>query len=181
MEAVTQPLAAMSTEQTNYYSLLGLSKDAGAPAIKQAYRAALLRAHPDKHTQLWGQKLAVPAVAVTQLQEAFRTLSDPKLRKAYDQLLEEGKGKVTLTAVVQRPAHEVSLDEFIEDEITKDDGDVTSMWSYVCRCGGRFIIEEEQLEDGIHYVGCNGCSEVVWVGYEEVDDTQNQEHDSSKT
>ena len=79
------------------------------------------------------------------------------------------------TRVWQRPANEVSLDEFMSEEITGDDGEATLRWTPPCRCGNFFIIKERELEEGVHYFGCGGCSEMVWVGYEAVDDMLDNE------
>lgn len=163
-------------EQTDHYALLGVSRDAEITDIRQRYRAALLRVHPDKQSQLQTRDIPTPSSAmISQLQDAFRTLSDPGQREEYDKLLREGKGKVASTKVRQRPANEVSLDEFVSEEVMGDDGEVTFRWTHPCRCGGFFIIEEQELEEGVHYIGCGGCSEVVWVGYEAVDDVLGDE------
>ncbi|KAG9091710.1 hypothetical protein FRC07_011798 [Ceratobasidium sp. 392] len=161
-----------NVEHMDYYALLGVPQNASITDIKQSYRIALLKAHPDKHPQQRSQDESAPAIVISRLQDAFRTLTDPDRRATYDQLLKEGKGKVALTPVTQRPAHEVSLDEFELEEVAEDGGDIAPRWSYSCRCGGLFTIEERELEEGVHYIGCNGCSEVVWVGYEVVDDVQ---------
>ena len=39
-------------------------------------------------------------------------------------------------------------------------------WTYGCRCGGLYVITEDDMEAGQHLVGCISCSEVLWVGYE---------------
>jgi diphthamide biosynthesis protein 4 len=167
-----------NTEQTDYYALLGVARNAEISDIRRRYRVALLLSHPDKHTQSQRQKPLSPAGAViSQLQDAFCTLSDPELRETYDQLLKEGKGKVALTAVNQRPANEISLDEFNSEEVTRD-GDSTTRWNYPCRCGSLFMIEERELEEDLHYIGCSGCSEVIWVGYEAIDGVQDQQNES---
>ncbi|KAF8600914.1 hypothetical protein BDV93DRAFT_496411 [Ceratobasidium sp. AG-I] len=158
-------------EQTDYYTLLGVSQDADVTDVRQRYRAALLRAHPDKRSQLQAEHTSTSSnTIISQLQDAFRTLSDPGQRKEYDRLLKEGKGKVTSTKVKQRPANEVSLDEFVSEEVTGDGGEAMLKWTHPCRCGNFFIIKEQELEEGVHYIGCGGCSEMVWVGYEAVDD-----------
>ncbi|CAE6535986.1 unnamed protein product [Rhizoctonia solani] len=157
----------MLMESTDHYSVLGLLRNATAAEIRQAYRAALLRAHPDKQVRIYQESDSVGAV-ILQIQDAYRTLSDPALRREYDQLLKQGGGRVALTKVAQRPANEVSLDEFTEEELPGSDGE-SSKWVYPCRCGNQFVIVEEELERGVHYIGCTGCSEVVWVGYEAVD------------
>jgi len=162
--------------QTDYYALLGVARDAETTDIRQQYRAALLRIHPDKQNQSYTQDYPSPVgIAISQLQEAFRTLSDRELRVVYDQLLKEGKEKAALATVKQRPANEVSLDEFTLEEVAAGDGEMMSRWTYPCRCGSLFIIKEQELEEGVHYIGCGGCSEVVWVGYEAIDDVLDHE------
>ncbi|KAG8758284.1 hypothetical protein FRC12_010049 [Ceratobasidium sp. 428] len=152
--------------QINYYGLLGVAQNASTLDIRRSYRTALLKVHPDKHTQQQSREERSPALMISQLQDAFQTLTDPNRRATYDQLLKEGMGIATMTPVIQRPAHEVSLDEFDSEEAIEEDGNITSRWSYPCRCGGLFIIKERELEE-------------VWVGYEAVDDVQDQEHKSS--
>lgn len=167
-------------EQMDYYALLGVSRDAEITDIRQQYRAALLRVHPDKQSQLQAQDIPTSSsTLISQLQDALRTLSDPEQRKEYDRLLKEGKGKATSTKVRQRPANEVSLDEFVSEEVVRNDGEATFRWMHPCRCGSLFIITEQELEEGVHYIGCGGCSEVVWVGYEAVDDTLDNEDNES--
>lgn len=169
-----------SFEQTDYYTLLDVPRDAGILDIRRRYRAALLRVHPDKQPQLQSHDSPTSAsTMISQLQDAFRVLSDPDLRAEYDILLREGKGKFPSTKVKQRPANDVSLDEFESEEVVGDDGEVTFKWTHPCRCGSSFVIKEQELEEGIHYIGCGGCSEVVWVGYEAVEDVVNDEENDT--
>lgn len=93
--------------------------------------------------------------------------------------------------VGSRPAQVVSLEEFQEfqefqsetaGEVSskmEDDGvsvDDHNQWegraiyTYPCRCGGMYKLTTDDLESGHHLVGCESCSEVIWVGYEEVVD-----------
>lgn len=163
-----------------YYTILGVSRDAGATEIRQSYRAALLRVHPDKQpNQILQGPDSPAAVAIARIQDAYRTLSDPVLRAEYDQLLKEGRGNLKITQVNQRPANEVSLDEFTVDEVEAKGGGAVFRWVYPCRCGSLFVITEDELGEGIHYIGCTGCSEVVWVGYEAVDDISDDGQDKS--
>lgn len=72
---------------------------------------------------------------------------------------------------VPRPAQVVSLEEFeeLQDPHTTDE-DRQGPWKYSCRCGGSYIITIDLMEDGNHLVACSSCSEVIWVGYEQVDE-----------
>lgn len=70
-----------------------------------------------------------------------------------------------------RPAQVISLEDFEEGGHSNHggsgiEGDGESAWHHGCRCGGIYIITGEDMEKGHHIVGCNSCSEVVWVGYE---------------
>ena len=56
----------------------------------------------------------------------------------------------------------MSLEDFEEAE--------EGVWTHACRCGGTYKIIEEDMDAGRHLVGCENCSEVVWVGYELVDE-----------
>ena len=148
----------------DYYSLLSVSPDASAAEVKQAYHQALLRHHPDKrhgpHASAAGD------VNVALIQQAYRVLSSPASRAAYDASRAEAQAKGG-----PRPAQVVSLEEFAES----GDGAGRMTWTYSCRCGGTYIVREEQLEDGQHLVGCNSCSEVVWVGFEVADEVEDEE------
>ena len=60
----------------SHYDVLGISRDAGAAAVRRAYRKKALATHPDKTN---GESEAFLAVG-----EAFRVLSDRGLRQVYD-------------------------------------------------------------------------------------------------
>ncbi|KAH0837891.1 hypothetical protein J3R83DRAFT_6121 [Lanmaoa asiatica] len=117
------------------------------------------------------------------LKEAYRTLSDVGLRAVYDEsLLRQEKEHEHEHARSRgpRPAQVVSLEEFTAVEAlvtgaetetglgTEASDAVWQEWLYRCRCGGMYHITEGDLQSGTHLVGCESCSEVIWVGYEEV-------------
>lgn len=66
---------------TRYYELLEVNKDATDAELKKAYRKKVLKEHPDKGGS--AEKFA-------DIQKAYETLSDPQLRAAYDKFGEEG-------------------------------------------------------------------------------------------
>lgn len=76
-------------EELDFYELLQVSPKASPSVIKKAYRVLLLEEHPDKGGS---------EVRTHQLNEAYRVLSDPKLREEYDQ----GRGKETAVLLVCR-------------------------------------------------------------------------------
>ena len=63
----------------DYYSILGVSKNASAAEIKKAYRKLAVKYHPDKNP---GKKEAEEKFK--QINEAYEVLSDEDKRKKYD-------------------------------------------------------------------------------------------------
>lgn len=70
-----------------------------------------------------------------------------------------------------RPAQVISLEEFSEESIQ-------SRWTHACRCGGAYAITEKDMENDRHLIACERCSEVVYVGYEVVE--EEEEEDSTR-
>jgi curved DNA-binding protein len=67
-------------EYKDYYKILGVGRDASAEDIKRAYRKLARQYHPDKNKARGAEDRFKEA------NEANEVLSDPKKRKAYDQL-----------------------------------------------------------------------------------------------
>ncbi len=64
----------------DYYSILGVSRQASADELKKAFRKLALKYHPDKNP---GDKVAEERFK--EVNEAYDVLSDPKKKKMYDQ------------------------------------------------------------------------------------------------
>eukprot|EP01055_Gregarina_sp_Pseudo9_P001596 Gregarina_sp_Pseudo_9__1595@NODE_2074_length_1168_cov_30_584588_g1915_i0_p1_GENE_NODE_2074_length_1168_cov_30_584588_g1915_i0NODE_2074_length_1168_cov_30_584588_g1915_i0_p1_ORF_typecomplete_len323_score44_94DnaJ_C/PF01556_18/3_5e51DnaJ/PF00226_31/2_7e25RE_AlwI/PF09491_10/0_3_NODE_2074_length_1168_cov_30_584588_g1915_i01241092 len=72
----------------DYYSILGVSRDAGPDQLKKAYRKLALKWHPDKHPDPEAKRVA--GEHFKDVAEAYDVLSDPEKKKIYDQFGEEG-------------------------------------------------------------------------------------------
>ena len=64
---------------SEYYDILGVSKDATEQEIKKAFRKKAVELHPDRN------KAPDAAEKFKQLNEAYQVLSNPEKRKMYDQ------------------------------------------------------------------------------------------------
>lgn len=69
----------MSQKKSDYYAVLGVSKDASDADIKKAYRKMAMKYHPDRNA---GDKSAEEQFK--SVQHAYEILSDPQKRKVYD-------------------------------------------------------------------------------------------------
>ncbi|KAF8314537.1 hypothetical protein DL93DRAFT_2167322 [Clavulina sp. PMI_390] len=166
-----------------YYEILSIPQTASSADVKAAYHRALLLYHPDKalsktlsplaasqprsaqdRESLTGSRIDLPTPTIDEVQQAYTTLSDSLLRKNYDGNLKRSLSDASAQRGSQRPAEVVSLEEFVP--LDED----AAILVYPCRCGESFRISEEQLEADVHLIGCNGCSEAVWVGYEAVEE-----------
>ncbi len=66
--------------QRDYYTILGVPRNASDAEIKKAYRRAALKYHPDRNS---GDPMA--AERFREAAAAYEVLSDPKTRRLYDQ------------------------------------------------------------------------------------------------
>lgn len=73
----------------DYYETLGLSGSASADEIRQRYRFLAQAYHPDKFPDPRHKEQAEKTFK--EVQEAYRTLSDPRQRAVYD--LSRGRGR----------------------------------------------------------------------------------------
>ena len=69
-----------STEQKDYYRILGVKRKAGEDEIRKAYRRLARKHHPDVNP---GDRAAEDRFK--NIQEAYGVLSDRKKRQMYDQ------------------------------------------------------------------------------------------------
>ena len=163
----------------NHYEVLDLgSRQSTTQALtsaelKQAYRNALLKYHPDKAKGQNGpptppasmtaspERHGVPSIDA--IKSAYTVLSDPAARAAYDrELLSRHSRRPGKEPLGRTGGDTVDLDDLQYDE-------AASGWYKECRCGETrgYVVTEQQLEDEHArggkeiVVGCIGCS--LWL------------------
>lgn len=72
-------------EKRDYYEVLGIQKSAGEDDIKQAYRKAAIKWHPDKWVSGSDAEKKTAEEKFKEASEAYSVLSDPQKRAKYDQ------------------------------------------------------------------------------------------------
>jgi len=73
--------------EESYYNILGVTREATAEEIKQAFRVLAQIYHPDKYSTLNENKRQQMENEFKTINEAYSTLSDPNQRAQYDQSL----------------------------------------------------------------------------------------------
>ncbi|KAJ3152815.1 DnaJ sub C member 24 [Geranomyces variabilis] len=151
----------MNASTPTYYEALEVPPSASQDRIRKQYQRLVLQHHPDKAPQKAEHasisKTRDTAERFRSVVAAYEVLGDPDLRAAYD---EELAGR---SAAKLGPLHaEVDLDDMQHDSAAE-------LFSMPCRCGGSYVIREEELEDGVDIVGCSTCSLRIRVLYAEAE------------
>ena len=77
-------------DQLDYYTLLGLEAGQSGDALKDAFHRFALKYHPDRHPDGPPEKVERAAQIYRRGAEAYRVLSDPLTKRAYDEQLARG-------------------------------------------------------------------------------------------
>ena len=156
--------ATAMTQEHTHYQILGVSPNASHAEIKAAYRRVLLSKHPDKSPLSPKYPDHSGSFDIARIQDAYRILSDGTARAAYDASISGTLSKSeTYKIPGPRPAQLVSLEEFT---LMECDDEGMARWTHTCRCGGLYSISEQEMLDNRHLIACEQCSEIVYVGYD---------------
>lgn len=127
----------------DYYAVLQVDSDASQEDIKKAYQQLILRHHPDKAEDGGGT-----SDIFIKIDEAFKVLKDPELRKVYD------------SKRFQQNSHMIIHDTVQSDEFSFDESN--EVHYFTCKCGGWYILDEES-KDTEYIICCDECSLVIKV------------------
>ncbi len=84
-------------DSTDYYTILSVSRDADVETIRKAYYLRARQLHPDR-VRNFPEPTRSRAVSIfKRVAEAYRILSDPAMRKVYDEMLREGEKRIVFS------------------------------------------------------------------------------------
>lgn len=137
-----------------HYEVLGVQPECTDSDVKQAYRSALLRLHPDKQLQ-FADSTRDTASLYQLVQQAWQVLGDSGRRQAYDAEL----------AHVRQLSEVAVADSLLKCEM--EAGDEGGALVHPCRCGGTYILPPPDREDERRsvIVPCDTCSLHIEVVY----------------
>ncbi|XP_043209789.1 dnaJ homolog subfamily C member 24-like isoform X1 [Amphibalanus amphitrite] len=128
------------------YGILGARLDADYAELKARYQSLARATHPDKQ----GGGGGGGGEQFQRVQRAWRVLSDPAARAAYDR-----------SATAARLSSVAVEDELQLSELDWRE-DLDAYWRD-CRCGDGFVLPREQLTPGALLVQCDSCSLTIRV------------------
>ncbi|KAJ2806187.1 hypothetical protein H4S07_003860 [Coemansia furcata] len=141
----------------DHYTVLGIHRTATQEQIKRAYYALSRLIHPDKK-KATAVDTDKPTLEFHQLSIAWEVLGNPARRQDYDRAMSAERNRDR--GVVQDT---VDLDDMEEEE---------EGFSYPCRCSGRYIIKESDMEAGRDIAPCSDCSLKIQVLFDIVSDDE---------
>ncbi|OWM70891.1 DPH4 homolog [Punica granatum] len=121
------------------YHVLSVEEDASYEEIRASYRSKVLNHHPDKARVAAPETGDSDKAKFLEIQQAWETLSDARLRRLYDRELQASRQDVLV-------AEDVSLEDMLMESVE----DVLQLF-HSCRCGDYFSIDSGELEE----MGCH--------------------------
>jgi curved DNA-binding protein CbpA len=103
-------------EHMNFYDMLGIEKRASHDIIKKSYYKSAKEFHPDRHFSLPSKELKDKLnIIFSKITEAYRILSDARMRSDYDQRLSNGNAQVEKSNVeIAKTKFKEGVDAFRE-------------------------------------------------------------------
>lgn len=142
------------------YDVLGVESGASVARIRAAYRAKLLRLHPDKAgTQGSGDDAAAGGASAAQLDalhDAWNVLREDTSRARYD-------AQLAVESQQQEGVPWMSISVKKMDKYDAEDGH--TVYEFECRCGDVFELTPNQLPQPgtVTHVSCRTCTSALAV------------------
>lgn len=133
----------MGENIVDYYKELQCDRSASTEELKRNYQRLLLSSHPDKSAEGTDEKFIL-------IQEAWSVLRDPERRKQYDAML-----------TCQEHSEVLLYDTVLLADMTLVASE--GVYTYSCRCGGTYILENCKSFKSNVYIACDECSFSIQV------------------
>lgn len=89
--------AYQALDSSDYYTILSIPRDADSGTIRKSYYLRARQLHPDR-VRKFHEPVRSQAIAIyKRVAEAYQTLTDPEMRRAYDEALGEGKTRLIVS------------------------------------------------------------------------------------
>ena len=137
----------------NLYDILQCKQDASHEELKRSYQELILKYHPDKNMD---EKTC--SEQFVKVSKAWKILGDPHLREQFDNRWNERC--IARSFPIQ---DEVDISEFIPLEEREDENE--DVYSYNCRCGGRYLLTSADMTMKFDIVCCDTCSLAIEILY----------------
>lgn len=127
----------------DYYKVLECDRTVTNDELKKSYKRLILSSHPDKVENPNDETFLL-------IQKAWSVLKDPLTRKQYDAILS---------------CHE-NTECLLYDTVSLMDMEMNSSegcYTYPCRCGGTYVLENSVSVPSIIVIGCDECSFSIQV------------------
>ncbi|XP_045893963.1 dnaJ homolog subfamily C member 24 [Micropterus dolomieu] len=166
---VTEFYGMCEAAEKDLYAVLGASPSDSLQQLRHRYQQLALQYHPDRLGGECSSEAESGVKKFLEVDAAWRILSDQNTRRQYD---------------LQRRVRELKQDWPVDstvylEDMTWDQDDC--VYTYSCRCGGRFNISEEEVKEGTQrkrqedeeeteeeelrgvFICCDTCSLSVYV------------------
>lgn len=144
-------MASNSATQKDWYCILGAHPSDSQAELKQKYQKLALLYHPDKRHKEEDIELTTEgAHKFIEISQAWKILGNEETKREYD--LQRRETEMTRSCHVdnQVPLEEMEWEDDLE------------FYCYTCRCGGKYILTEDDLEQSL-LVNCDSCSLIIEV------------------
>ena len=144
----------------SHYTALGVDRTVCDADLRDAYKAKARLHHPDRTRE-------ASDASFIAVQTAYEILANPESRARYDKMLDSVSGSVQSVPSPKGPTSvapsKASLEStrsvavWVETDLggMGYEGDA---YTYTCRCGDYFELFDEDVQSGVHYLPCGGCS-----------------------
>lgn len=160
------------------YEILNLADFSAIDQVKSSFKSIILQHHPDKakvrscDSQQEKSKETAETEIWLNILDAYETLGNENLKQIYDsqlkRLLKEGPVQESVDLDDMQEMLVECSNHSPNNSGSEEECSCKTIWKKSCRCGGDFAVCETDLENGVQFVGCDGCSLFIHILYQQI-------------